>query len=146
MPFTFFTTLSPLVFWPLLWLLTVENIATGNYRAILLFFFLSFVVQGFVGLMGLLSAREKLSLLFALPYARFVFAPIRAFILLKTLRTIVQGSMVGWNKLVRTGSVAGAAERSINAAHHAASYIVKLSFSGKSRTSVKISESFIVDA
>ncbi len=146
MPITFFTTLFPLVFWPLLWLLTIENIVTGNFRVILLFFALSFVVQGLVGLIGLLSAREKLSLLFALPFKYFVFAPIRAYILLKTLSTIVKGSLVGWNKLVRIGNVAAAAERSIITAHHAANYIVKLSFSGKSRTSDKISKPFIADA
>lgn len=145
MPFTFFTLLSPLLLWPLLWLLTAENIATGNFRVILLFFLLSFVIQAVIGLVALLSAREKLSLLFALPYARFVFAPIRAAILLKAFGTIVQGSLVGWNKLVRIGNVAAAAERSLNAAHHAASYIVKLSFSDKSRTSASISEPSIID-
>lgn len=98
--------LMPLVFWPVLIMLTIENIAAGNYRIIVMYSILSLMLQVFFAIIALIFSRERLSLLLALPFARFVFAPIRAYILSKTILIGLQGRMVGWSKLVRTNTVA----------------------------------------
>ncbi len=94
----------PIVFWPLLITLTIENIIAGNYRVILVFFTLSLIVQYIISMTGIALARERYSLLVAVPFARFIYGPIRMYILYKTLLTILKGVDVGWNKLTRTGT------------------------------------------
>ena len=95
----------PIVFWPLLFILTIENILSGNYQVIVIFFVLSLIVQYVTSIIGIALARERYSLLLAVPFARFIYGPIRVYILYKTLLTIARGVDVGWNKLARTGTV-----------------------------------------
>lgn len=105
LPSIVIATIVPIVFWPLLFVLTIENVLSGNYRVIVLFFILSLAVQYVTSILGIALARERYSLLLAVPFARFIYGPIRVYILYKTLLTIVKGVDVGWNKLARTGTV-----------------------------------------
>lgn len=104
MPSAIIAIAVPILFWPLLIAVTVENVMSGNYQVILLFFVLSLVVQFFISAIGVALARERYSLLWAVPFARFTYGPIRMYILYKTVLTILKGVDVGWNKLARTGT------------------------------------------
>lgn len=104
LPSTVLAIAVPILFWPLIITLTVENLLSGNFRVLLLFFVASLIVQSFISIIGIALARERYSLLLALPFARFTYGPIRTYILYKTVITILKGVDVGWNKLTRTGT------------------------------------------
>lgn len=104
-PVTIIVTLMPLVFWPVLVMLTVENIAAGNYRLLLVYGVISLAVQFVFAVIALRLSKRAYHLLWALPFARFVFAPVRGYILLRVLLTGLRGRLVGWGKLIRTGEV-----------------------------------------
>jgi biofilm PGA synthesis N-glycosyltransferase PgaC len=104
MPSAIIAIAVPIVFWPLLVALTIENVATGNYYVVLLFFALSLLVQFLFSIAGIALAGERYLYLLAVPLARFTYGPIRMYILYKTVLTILKGVDVGWNKLARTGT------------------------------------------
>lgn len=105
MPYAVISILIPLFFWPLLALVTFQNILAGNLAVILGFFAVTLCLQFVIALIGLGLARAPLRYIIAVPFARFVYGPIRIYILYKSLATILRGSHVGWNKLARTGTV-----------------------------------------
>ncbi len=104
MPNAIVSILIPLFFWPILVVISFQNILTGNYMVILIYFCVSLALQFLIATIGVLLTRERLSYVTAVPFARFIYGPIRTYILYKTVLTALQGSSVGWNKLVRTGT------------------------------------------
>lgn len=104
MPSIIGTLLVPIIFWPLVVALSIINLLTGNFYVIFLFFVLSLAVQTIFTLIGILLAKEKLSYLAAIPFARIIYGPIRMYILYKAILTMLKGVDVGWNKLARTGT------------------------------------------
>ena len=104
MPSAIIAIAVPILFWPLIIILTIINILSGNYEVILLFFALSLTAQMIISLIGVVLAKERYSYLLAVPFARFAYGPIRMYILYKTILTILKGVDVGWNKLTRTGT------------------------------------------
>lgn len=104
MPNALISIMIPLLFWPLLAYISIQNILAGNYQVILLYFMISMTIQFIVALIGVRLAHERMALLWAVPFARFIYGPIRLYILYKTVITALRGSYVGWNKLMRVGS------------------------------------------
>jgi biofilm PGA synthesis N-glycosyltransferase PgaC len=104
MPNSLISVIIPLWFWPLLAYLSIQNILNGNYTVLLIYFCITLAVQFVVSAIGLLLAHERLSLLWVVPFARFIYGPIRLYILYKTVLTALRGSYVGWNKLLRAGT------------------------------------------
>lgn len=105
MPASVVTTLMPLLFWPVLVMLSVENIAAGNYRLLALYAALSLAFQAVLATIALRLGGRHYAYLWALPFARFVFAPVRGYILARAVVTGLRGRVVGWGTLLRTGSV-----------------------------------------
>ena len=105
MPMTVIAILTPLLFWPIMIFITVQNILNGNLLTIVIFFAASLTLQAIFAAIAVRFARETFTLLFTLPLARFVFGPIRTYIMFRSLLTIFTGKYVGWNKLIRTGTV-----------------------------------------
>lgn len=104
MPNSLISIIIPLGFWPLLAYLSIQNIIDGNYAVLLIYFCITLAVQFVVSAIGLHLAHERLSLLWVVPFARFIYGPIRLYILYKTVITALRGSYVGWNKLLRAGT------------------------------------------
>lgn len=104
LPSAVLTIAVPIVFWPLLITITIENIVSGNLKVIWVFYLLSIVIQTVISIIGIILAKERYSLLVSVPFARFIYGPIRMYILYKTIDTILKGVDVGWNKLNRTGT------------------------------------------
>lgn len=105
MPFSVISIMVPLLFWPILTAIAYQNIIQGNYFVILLFFAATLTLQFIVAFIGLLFAKAPLSYLIAVPFARFIYGPIRIYVLYRTLLVALKGSSVGWNKFARTGNV-----------------------------------------
>jgi biofilm PGA synthesis N-glycosyltransferase PgaC len=106
MPNSLISIIIPLFFWPLLAYISIQNVINGNYQVIVIYFLVSLTIQFIVAAIGLRLARERLALLWAVPFARFIYGPIRLYILYKTVLTALRGSYVGWNKLLRAGTAA----------------------------------------
>lgn len=107
MPYAIFNFLLPVVFIPILWIISIENILAGNFNSLVLFFFLTITIQFIMATIGVLLARERLSLLLAVPFTRLVFSPIRTSLLYRTVFRAIRGAYAGsvWNT-ARTASVA----------------------------------------
>jgi biofilm PGA synthesis N-glycosyltransferase PgaC len=105
LPYAMFNTLLPIVFIPLLTALAFANIASGLYLVVLAYMGLVLVIQFIAAFIGVILARERLSLLTAVPLTRFIYSPLKTYLLYKSLATILLGAHVGWNKLKRTGTV-----------------------------------------
>lgn len=106
MPYTAITVMLPLVFWPLLMLVGLQNILAGNYVVIAVYFMVVLMVQFIVAAIGIWLGHAPKKYLLAVPFARFIYGPIRMYVLYKTVMVALRGSHVGWNKLARTGAVA----------------------------------------
>lgn len=106
MPYAIFTFLLPIVFIPILFAINIENLVAGNYRSLILFFFLTIGIQFIMATIAVLLARERLSLLLAVPFTRFVYSPIRTTLLYRTMFRAIRGNFAGavWNT-TRTGAV-----------------------------------------
>ena len=69
-------------------------------------YYLAFTaVQGVTAAVAVLLLRERLSHLLMVPLYRLVYEPLRAYLLYKTGYLAVRGVPVGWNKLVRSGTL-----------------------------------------
>lgn len=104
MPNALISIILPLLFWPLLAYISIQNILAGNYKVILIYFLITMTLQFIVAVIGLRLAHERMGLLWAVPFARFIYGPLRLYILYKTVITALRGSYVGWNKLLRSGT------------------------------------------
>lgn len=106
MPYSVFTFLLPVVFIPILLIISLENLLAGNYLAMVKFFLLTIVIQFIMATIAVLLARERLSLLWAVPFTRFVYGPIRTALLYRTVIRALRGNFSGsvWNT-ARTGAV-----------------------------------------
>lgn len=105
MPTAIMTTIIPLIFWPALLFINGQNLLAGNYGVILLFFLASFSLQFMMAFIAIRLSGESLRWLWSVPFGRFVFGPIRTYIMYNTILTALRGAYVGWNKLARTGTV-----------------------------------------
>ena len=105
LPNAIISTLLPLVFWPLLVIVTLENLVAGRYILIASFVLAVIGLNFIFAIFGLLLARERLSYLLAVPFNRIIYGPIRTYLLYSTLITALKGAYVSWNKLTRTGTV-----------------------------------------
>jgi biofilm PGA synthesis N-glycosyltransferase PgaC len=105
MPVAIFNLLLPIFFIPILMVINIENILAGNLRTVIIFFFATITLQFITALISVLLARERLSLLLAVPFTRLVYSPIRTVLLYRTVFSALRGVSVGWNKLQRSGAV-----------------------------------------
>ena len=105
LPLSLYSIVAPLIFGPLLLVLELENIITGNYGIVLLFLGITILMQFVVATIALLFAHEKLRYLVAVPLTRILYGPIRSFILYRSIMRALKGASGDWGKLQRTGTV-----------------------------------------
>lgn len=105
LPSAVFNFMLPLVFVPVLMFIAIENLLSGNALAMLVFFVATITIQTVMAVIGVILARERLSLLWAVPMTRLMYSPMRTILMYRTLLNILRGVAVGWNKLQRTGAV-----------------------------------------
>lgn len=117
MPNAIVSIAIPFFFWPILIFISIQNILDGNYTIILLYFVISLFLQFIIATIGIVIARSKPSYIIAVPFARFIYGPIRTYILYKTVLTALKGTYVGWNKLVRTGTAAYPVKKPLQRGH-----------------------------
>ena len=95
----------PLVTIPFVALVTAVAL-TSQGPALLGWYYLAFTAaQGLTALVAVRLLREPLSLLSVVPVYRFVYDPLRSYLLYKSMYLALRGVPVGWNKLARTGTL-----------------------------------------
>lgn len=99
------SVLLPMLFWPFLVTLTAANVLAGRWWVMLIFFGVMLTLQFIVAGVGLALARESPRHLVAVPMTRLVYAPLRTYILYRSLLTALSGAFVGWNKVSRSQTV-----------------------------------------
>lgn len=111
MPLAVFNAFLPLFFIPILVIINIENIVSGNFTSLIFFFFATIAVQAFMATVAVLLARERLSHLLAIPFTRLVYSPIRTMLLYRTALRALRGAYAGsvWNT-TRTASMTYGAE------------------------------------
>lgn len=112
--------LMPVLFWPLLITLTVQNIAAGRWYVIALFFGASIVLQFMVAVIGLRLARERLRYLVVVPMTRMMYGPLRTYLIFRSVLTVLRGVYVGWNKFARTQTITAQHNQSFQVARSGA--------------------------
>jgi biofilm PGA synthesis N-glycosyltransferase PgaC len=105
LPWAIFSFVLPLVFVPMLMFIAIENIVAGNAKSMLVFLAATIAIQAVMAVIGVAMARERWSLLLAVPMTRLMYSPMRTYLMYRTLFNVMRGVSVGWNKLQRTGSV-----------------------------------------
>jgi len=106
MPYSIFNFLLPVIFIPVLLMISIENVLAGNIASQVIFFFATIVIQLIMATIAVLLARERLSLLLAVPFTRLIYSPIRTTLLYRTVFRAIRGGYAGsvWNT-ARTASV-----------------------------------------
>lgn len=97
--------LLPMLFWPLLLIITAANVFAGRWWVIILFPLIIMTFQLMVSWVGLVLAKESMRHLLMVPLTRLVYSPLRTYVLYRSLLTALRGALVGWNKLRRTKTV-----------------------------------------
>lgn len=105
LPSAIFNFMLPVFFVPILFFIAIENILSGNIQALVIFFFATIAIQALMAIAGVIMARERPSLLLAIPMTRLMYSPMRTLLMYRTILNILRGVAVGWNKLQRTGAV-----------------------------------------
>lgn len=105
LPSAVFNFMLPVVFVPVLFFVALENILSGNGLVVLIFFCATITIQATMATIGVILARERPSLLLAIPMTRLMYSPMRTWLMYRTVLNVLRGVAVGWNKLQRTGTV-----------------------------------------
>lgn len=105
LPYSIFSVTLPLLFAPVLFVIALVNIFTGQALVVLLYFCIGMSVLLFVTLLGLIISKERFRYLLVIPTYRLIYIPLRTYLLYRSFYTALKGIQVGWNKLARTGEV-----------------------------------------
>lgn len=105
MPIVALNIILPMLLIPLLVFLAITNILSGNYIMLVLFTGIILLTQFIAALAAVLFAHERLRLLFVFPFTRFIYSPLKTYLLYRSAAVIMRGASILWNKLQRTGTV-----------------------------------------
>lgn len=104
-PKAIFGIILQLVFTPLLIMVTLGNVMSGNTKTILIYTIVTFIALILTAGAGLILGRERWRYITSTPAFRIVYSPLRSFLLYAMLVAAVGGLDVGWNKVARHGTV-----------------------------------------
>lgn len=99
----------PLLTIPFVTLVTVEGFLAQGPAFLGWLYVMFTAVQGLSALVAVRLLGEPLTTLSVVPFYRAVYDPLRTYLLCKAGYLAARGLPVGWNKLPRTGTVAGTA-------------------------------------
>mgnify|MGYP000960669180 CR=1 FL=1 len=105
LPRAIVSLLMQILFAPFLLLVSITNILSGQYLIVVVFFIISLVILLIAAIIGIAFAKEKYIHLYATPFYRIMYGPLRTFILYASVLTALKGLHVGWGKIARSGTV-----------------------------------------
>lgn len=90
-----------LLFTPLLVLVALGNILSGNIETVAIYAMFGFIIMVLTAAAALFLAREKAVYITATPAFRLVYSPLRSVLLYVITVAAIGGMETGWNKVVR---------------------------------------------
>jgi len=102
MPIAATTILVPLVFTPFIVCSLFQLLVQQGALQVLLCFGAFAVIYGGMALVSVILQRERKVPLLMVPLYRFIYEPLRVYLLYTSLGTALRGVRLGWNKLERT--------------------------------------------
>lgn len=102
--------LIPLIFLPFVLVMAFLVLQTDGPGMLLTYFFFFLAAQFALAAAAIWMMRERWHHLLMVPIYRVVFEPLRAYLLYTSVHRAVQGGLMGWNKLDRSGSMDDHAE------------------------------------
>lgn len=105
LPSYLMSILTPLVFIPFVLAMAVLTIQLEGPGMLLKFFLAFLAVQTVIAAIGLRLMRDDVRQVAVVPLYRVVYEPLRAYLLYSSALIALKGVRMGWNKLVRTGSM-----------------------------------------
>jgi cellulose synthase/poly-beta-1,6-N-acetylglucosamine synthase-like glycosyltransferase/peptidoglycan/xylan/chitin deacetylase (PgdA/CDA1 family) len=106
MPLSAISILLPVVFLPFVYLMAVVTYLGQGLSAVFLYVTLFTLAQFLVAAVGVWLTAESPVHLLITPLYRVIYEPLRAYILYKSVITVLRGTRSSWNKLQRKGTVA----------------------------------------
>ncbi|MGY1749266.1 bifunctional polysaccharide deacetylase/glycosyltransferase family 2 protein [Modestobacter sp. SYSU DS0511] len=111
MPLSALTVVVPLVFTPLVTLVVLQTLGQRGPLVLLGYVALFSLFYGVVAVAAVCLLRERAAHLVMVPLYRFIYEPLRAYLLYASLGTALRGVRLGWNKLARTANMDEAVPR-----------------------------------
>lgn len=103
LPTYILSVLVPLLFLPVVTVMTVLLVQTEGLDTVLPYFLAFLSVQVVIAVAGIRVMRESWHHLWMVPLYRIVFEPLRAYLIYVSAYTALKGVGLSWNKLARTG-------------------------------------------
>ncbi|MGQ1797885.1 bifunctional polysaccharide deacetylase/glycosyltransferase family 2 protein [Kocuria oceani] len=118
LPYNLVSFLIHLVFLPLVLVLVALSLLSGDWGHFAVIVLVGATVQAIFCLIAMYMVKESPLHLLIVPLYRFIFEPLRAYVIYASLIQVLKGRVVGWYKPERTNSVidVAAQERSRSAA------------------------------
>jgi biofilm PGA synthesis N-glycosyltransferase PgaC len=113
MPMAALQILLPLVFTPLVVVVVLQMLAEDGPLPVLGYFMLFAVIYGAIAALAVRLLKERPVHLLMVPLYRFIYEPLRAYLLYATIGTAIRGVRLGWNKLDRTAHMDEDAEQRV---------------------------------
>lgn len=103
LPLAITSIIGPVLFLPLLGVIALQNVFSGQYYILLIFMVVALVFQLVRAFIALLLGNDRLVYLWIMPVAWLLYGPLQVYLIYGTLLKATKGSAVGWNKLARVG-------------------------------------------
>ncbi|HEX6498421.1 MAG TPA: glycosyltransferase [Micromonosporaceae bacterium] len=111
LPSAVISILLPIVFLPFVYLMAVITIQGQGVRVVLLYAALFMSVQLATAAAGIWLTKESPKHLLMVPIYRLIYEPLRAYLLYKSLWTVLRGTRSSWHKLARMGTARAQVEK-----------------------------------
>jgi cellulose synthase/poly-beta-1,6-N-acetylglucosamine synthase-like glycosyltransferase/peptidoglycan/xylan/chitin deacetylase (PgdA/CDA1 family) len=105
LPYNLISFVIHLVFLPLVLILILISLLSGQWEHFALIVFIGAAVQAIFCLIAMYMVKESPLHLLMVPIYRFIFEPLRAYVIYASLIQVLKGRVVGWYKPDRTNSV-----------------------------------------
>ncbi|GAB2614706.1 hypothetical protein GCM10009696_20440 [Kocuria himachalensis] len=105
LPYNLVSFVIHLVFLPLVMVLILLSLVSGDWEHFAFIVLIGAVVQAIFCLIAMYMVKESPMHLLVVPIYRFIFEPLRAYVIYASLIQVLKGRVVGWYKPDRTNSV-----------------------------------------
>lgn len=107
LPYNLFSFFVYMILLPIIALLVVATLMAGNWQDVLVFAAFGMILHAVMSVIAISMVKESPWHLLIVPIYRFIFEPLRAYLIYAALIQALKGRMVGWYKPERTNSVIG---------------------------------------
>jgi cellulose synthase/poly-beta-1,6-N-acetylglucosamine synthase-like glycosyltransferase/peptidoglycan/xylan/chitin deacetylase (PgdA/CDA1 family) len=105
LPYALLSILVPLLFTPLMYASAALSLLGGNWQSIVLFAIFVTVIHLVLSLTAVIMTKERLSHLLVVPLYRFIYEPLRMYLLYATMLKVLKGRATTWYSPKRTNTV-----------------------------------------